>query len=336
MRFCRARGFTLIELMIAIAISLIILLAVSQVYLASNDTQRSQTDATRLNENGRFALALVSDELRKAGLHNIWAPGVAKPEWGFCNSTTLANNSGPAFVGCNDQGDPYGATPYANFNPRGATTAGNPMPSMTCNGPQNGAKENGSDVLRVRYYGENVAPTQQLSTGAVLDCFGNAVPTGSLVTETLFIGTDTNTKEPALFCHSTNSSNTDPQPLVEGVESMQLLYGEDTDMDGTADRYVPWHKLLNPDHVVSITASFVLRSPNSVAIMPTNAAINMFGATYASIAEANGDKGSTFAPSTTLYPAAAGSPPVNRRLRGLVTTEVVIKNHGTVKNSNCE
>lgn len=313
------RGFTLIELMIAIAISLILLLAISQVYLASNDTQRAQTDASRLNETGRFALALISTEVRKAGLRNIWQAGSSANK--FCATTPA--RGGSAFVGCNDQGDPLGSTPYSALDPAAATTLGATPPTMTCGGTGdgNGKVSNGSDVLRVRYRGDD-----STTGAAVLDCLGNTVARDLLVEDTLYVASDATTGEPALYCRTTNGNTA--LPLVVGVESMQLLYGEDTDTDGTANRYVPWHLISNPDNVVSVVASFVVRSPNAVANADSSATpFDLFGSTYAGVRTSNLDSGARFTPSSTLYPAASGAPATNLRLRAMLSTEIAIKNY---------
>ena len=59
----RDSGFTLIELLISMTIGLLIALVVTQAYLSSLTTQRSQTDQTRLNESARFAFDLIGGRL---------------------------------------------------------------------------------------------------------------------------------------------------------------------------------------------------------------------------------------------------------------------------------
>ena len=126
----------------------------------------------------------------------------------------------------------------------------------------NGGITNGSDVLRVRYYGEDTN-----TTAGTVDCQGNAVARDQLVEETFYLNTDTTSGEPALYCRSSISGT--GVVLVAGVESLQFLYGVDTDNNGTVDRYVPWHLVTTPtdlrDGVLSIHASLVVRSPNAVA-----------------------------------------------------------------------
>jgi type IV pilus assembly protein PilW len=63
----RSRGFTIIEFMIAITLSLLVLAALTGAFVANS---RSRTEIERANqqmENGRFALQLLSDDLQLAG-----------------------------------------------------------------------------------------------------------------------------------------------------------------------------------------------------------------------------------------------------------------------------
>ncbi|WP_054341852.1 PilW family protein [Neptunomonas antarctica] len=60
-------GFSLIELMIALVLGLIIVGAVINAFLAMSQTYKVQDALSRAQESGRFALELVSQELRMAG-----------------------------------------------------------------------------------------------------------------------------------------------------------------------------------------------------------------------------------------------------------------------------
>jgi type IV pilus assembly protein PilW len=61
------RGFTIIELLVALTVGLILLLALSQIYVA-NSMNRTEIDrSSRMIENGTFAIDRMADDLRKAG-----------------------------------------------------------------------------------------------------------------------------------------------------------------------------------------------------------------------------------------------------------------------------
>jgi prepilin-type N-terminal cleavage/methylation domain-containing protein len=63
----RSRGFTLIELMIAMAISLLILLALVGLFVSSSRSNREMAKANSAIENGRFAIQLLQQDLVHAG-----------------------------------------------------------------------------------------------------------------------------------------------------------------------------------------------------------------------------------------------------------------------------
>lgn len=230
----REKGFTLIEIFVAMIIAMIILGVVSESYLSGLATQRLESEALRVQESGRFAMDLISRSVRRAGFRNTYAPGATTAQE-FCSTTT------PPRAHIEGVDDP--ATPVS--------IQGTPTVVI-----------NSSDVLTLRGYGEdNAAGT---ADGSVIDCLGNSISRGELVEETLYVAHDaSNGNEPALFCRSSKES--DPQPLVAGVESMQVLYGEDTDNDGVINRYVPFDSLTasgGVDNVFSVMVSIVVRSAN--------------------------------------------------------------------------
>jgi len=63
----RASGFTLVELMVSITLGLIILAAVSTVFVNSKRTYSTQDRLARLQENARFAMQFLVRDIRMAG-----------------------------------------------------------------------------------------------------------------------------------------------------------------------------------------------------------------------------------------------------------------------------
>jgi type IV pilus assembly protein PilW len=60
-------GFSLVELMIAMTLGLLVVGALTQVYLGGRDVNRIISHAATLNENGRFAMEFFSRDIRLAG-----------------------------------------------------------------------------------------------------------------------------------------------------------------------------------------------------------------------------------------------------------------------------
>ena len=127
----REKGFSLIELLVALAIGLLVTLVVMQAYLSGLGTQRAQTDLGRAQESSRFAFDLLARSLRKAGYRNPKAQGTA-----FCpgpNVRLVASN------------DPSAIT-SATFG-------------------TNATIVNNSDAILVRYYGEGIPAHGQHDAG---------------------------------------------------------------------------------------------------------------------------------------------------------------------------
>ena len=60
-------GFSLVELMVAVAISVFLLLGISYIYVGSKQTFRNQEALARMQENARLAFEYLSQDLRMAG-----------------------------------------------------------------------------------------------------------------------------------------------------------------------------------------------------------------------------------------------------------------------------
>jgi type IV pilus assembly protein PilW len=291
-------GITITDLMVGCALGMVLTLAIARVYLSSVSVQQTQDDVTRLDESARYTFDLFARELRKAGYRNTWTSNTSEISE-FCadeGAVPLA-----AFAGLND---PSGITPSS------ADMAGGAV-----------AIANSSDAIRVRYYGD-----QAIGPDTVADCQGYAVAPGTLVQDTLYVAPDPNNgNEPALWCHTDNpvpATATHPGslPLVAGVESLQILYGEDTDSDGIINRYVPWQMVSRVHKVSALKLSAVVRGSGSIALGGGTATFRHFGPTYP--AASNDDSGAVF------------TPQVKGRLRMLFATEIAVRNFGYCSGDN--
>ncbi|EJM07142.1 MULTISPECIES: PilW family protein [unclassified Pseudomonas] len=64
----RNRGFGLIELLIALALGLIVVLGVVQIFIAAKNTYVSQNTAAAMQEDARFVLSKMIQEIRMVGM----------------------------------------------------------------------------------------------------------------------------------------------------------------------------------------------------------------------------------------------------------------------------
>jgi type IV pilus assembly protein PilW len=62
------RGFGLIELLIALALGLVVMLGVVQIFIAAKNTYASQNSAAAMQEDARFVLSKMIQEIRMVGM----------------------------------------------------------------------------------------------------------------------------------------------------------------------------------------------------------------------------------------------------------------------------
>ena len=66
-------GFGLIELMVALALGLLVLLGLTQVFLSARDTYASQRSSALLQEDARYVLSKMAQEIRMVGMFGCLA-----------------------------------------------------------------------------------------------------------------------------------------------------------------------------------------------------------------------------------------------------------------------
>lgn len=71
----RARGFSLLELLLALAMGLVLILGGSQVVINSTTTHASQQASMLLQDDARFVLGKMSQDIRQAGMFGCLAAG---------------------------------------------------------------------------------------------------------------------------------------------------------------------------------------------------------------------------------------------------------------------
>jgi len=77
----RQRAFTLIELMIAMTVGLVILLALTTLFMNTSRTNREMARTNSLIENGRFAIQLIENDLVHAGFWGEHVPQFDNLTW---------------------------------------------------------------------------------------------------------------------------------------------------------------------------------------------------------------------------------------------------------------
>jgi type IV pilus assembly protein PilW len=109
-----------------------------------------------------------------------------------------------------------------------------------CGSDTTTACRNGSDILAVRFQGMSAASSATLGDGSMLSCGGSAeaAPLNAKLEErsisVFHLSKESTTGEASLSCATYRNGWKQSTPLVEGVESFQVLYGTDAVEPGLA------------------------------------------------------------------------------------------------------
>ena len=297
-RLKNQKGFSLIELMIALVIGLILIAGVLQVFVGSTVTYSMQSGLSKIQENGRFAMSFLSRDLRQAGYLGCTSNST------FANTIRDASAAIPSFlditdlVGGEDNVDGSG-TPLAgtdvvevrfadtnggcdidSHNENSATVQctenhdfvkGEVLIVTDCSHTavfqQSNVNNNGTVSVVVHNTGAGTSNCTK-GLGAPVQCTTLGTPyqfnNGSVLRMNAyryFIATNT-LGEPALHREAivAGTTGTSDSELVEGIEDMQVLYGEDTSGDGTANYYVPFDEVNDADDIISMRVSLLVQS----------------------------------------------------------------------------
>jgi len=264
-------GLTLIEIMVALVVSLILIAGVIQIFVGTKQTYRFQDSLARVQENGRFALETINRDSRLAG-------------YAGCTSliSVMPNILVPPPVEYSRDNYVVGLT----------AAAGNPF----------GARV-GTDVVTLRMLAPDIVRLSQDMTGAgdvvtiadnitdlavgevlgIADCndmdifsaTGVAgggpvtITPNAFLTKAYLEGTIlTRFREVSYFVAPgagagfalwRRDRNGDTE-LVEGVEDMWIRYGVDTNNDGTPNVYLEAAAVANWGRVRSLRISLLLVS----------------------------------------------------------------------------
>jgi type IV pilus assembly protein PilW len=229
-------GFSLIELLVSMAIGLVIMVAVMSAYLGSAGAGRMAEAQSRMNEDGQTALGILAQHIRMSG-NNPDQPN-------------RVDSINPALTSVRNP--VYGVTSHvlsgtattSNFSIRGCDgtftdiTSALALDNLTCVA---GGTSTVADSIAVSYEADrfNTIPT---NAGRPTDCLGRATPIVTAALPTIVAGTSTMANvtytvadnrfyiatpgEPApksLYCKGNGDAN--PQPLVENIDTMQFQYG---------------------------------------------------------------------------------------------------------------
>lgn len=309
-------GLTLVELMVAMVISLLLLAGVGTIFLANKESFRLQESLARIQEAGRYSVQAIARDIRRAGyrgcdsgsdhdptntLNNpgTWDAAFDKALVGY--DADPANWSSPPAPTAFKQafsGSPLSQSDVIMINfvePLGLTVTKHPSNSADIQVESGGSVAKG-DVLMVTdcraaaiFQVTNVQVVSPSITNIVHKTGAVAGVSPGNATEDLgkkFVGGEVMRLvnrvyyvaqgaggQPSLFRSDNGGAG---QELVEGVEGLELQYGEDTDQDGAPNVYRTATDVTNWADVVAVRVRLVTRSARD-RILSTNTAFSYNG-----------------------------------------------------------
>lgn len=247
-------GFTLVELMVASAIGLIILVALGVVFLSSIRSRNEIELASQQIENGSYAVEMLVSDLRNAGYFAELDPSVlvtpaVMPD--VC-ATTSANlkTALPLHV----QGyDGSASVPTCLSDVRNGTDILVVRRASTC--VAGVANCDASSVAGTYFQASLCNSATELASSSSSDFYALSTDTTSLNrhkkdcttlanisryrTNIYFVANNDNSGDgiPTLKRAELGAGGFTIVPLVEGIENLQIEYGIDTNVDGAPDAF---------------------------------------------------------------------------------------------------
>ena len=282
------QGITLIELMIALVIGLLATSAMLKVYVDSSRLYRFNEGLARIQENGRFGLEFIRRDARMAGF------------WGCNHEATLKNlirNDAPDHPSYELSGitseNGSGSNESDSITFSGAGRSVDTLRSSMGRTKHNlkvtsgeGIKTRDALLISDCIKADIFVVTGITGSGGNTNLkhkHRNTNNTSKHLSKKYAAGSSLYSVQQTTFCIAPGADPAqlslrrlvnqedgetcpaDGDELVEGIQNMQILMGEDTDtdFDGSVNRYVPpGTSDLNMDRVVSVRISLLAVSPN--------------------------------------------------------------------------
>ncbi|MBV1882911.1 MAG: PilW family protein [Pseudomonadales bacterium] len=235
------RGFSLVELLVALLLGSLIAAAGIQLLLTSSQTYRLQNGTSEVQEGGRFSIEYMIRDIRLAGHGMGGAAGGGECGWSeFVTDTggkqsPIRLGSAPAVVSQNDVVDSWSG--------------------------------NESDVLVVH----RCAVTEDDTS-----CLGDSLN----INQSTLIISEYYVNDRNLYCRDRTGGASTVGKLVTGVESFQVLYGVRGASDYHISTYTTVDDLPADSSVVAIQLGLLLTTDEYDSVVSTGTVIPSVGKSY--------------------------------------------------------
>jgi type IV pilus assembly protein PilW len=316
MKHCKnSHGFSLVELMVAMALSLVLLAGVLGVLYSSKVTYSENERLARLQESARAAVEMILRDMRSGGFQGCGRP--LDPEKDFDNNlfdpTALTHNYAQPLSGYEGSGGTFapalpaaiasastasdvvvirGVRPgVASFrtttamddgdasvviaNPNGVTIpAGTPLLISNCEITTVFAATGAATVGTTTTIAHAAGTVGVANEGQNIGAFLTGAQVSPLNTIIYYVRQDAG-RPPSLWRIIDDGA---PVELIQGIERLEVAYGEDTSGDGLADRYVAANAAgLNWNRITSASISVLVRSVQEYGQAQASRTFNMLG-----------------------------------------------------------
>lgn len=239
-------GMSLVELMVALLISLFLSAGILTMFSMSSSNVTTTSQFNQLQENGRIALTIMERDISQLGFMGDLTGTDFVVGVNTTVDSPLAAADDCIGAGLNNASLPNNEP--AHFRRLWGYENGVSAQSLAC---LTGVKDR-TDVIQIkRFIGPSVAAGTSTgyyvsSTASQAIFFNNAVPSANLLNARIweyqhhvyYIDEANNIPMLNRKTLSATGMKNDEQ-LVEGVENIRFLYGFDNDGDSTPDRYIP-------------------------------------------------------------------------------------------------
>jgi type IV pilus assembly protein PilW len=292
----RQRGFTIVELMVAVFLMLLVTIATVALYTVNSQSSKTVDAVASLDDSARFIFEIMGRAIQTAGYREV-----------VRTRADVTDYSSEIFSGCVTTNEPC---PLLGFD-NSIVTAGN-------FGSAGSGLFNLSDSLAIRFAGSG--QPSGAANGSTTDCQGAgttapdytsgvaATARDEMISMSFFISTATAavSTEPELYCRSGVVNNS----IASGVETLQFLYAIDIDGDSVPNRWVRGTDIINWTQVRAVRVGFVLRGEPGSAQSISTAPLYPLGQEF----------------SQALGGDAVYTPPADNRLRKVFTATFFMRN----------
>lgn len=312
------KGFSLVELMIAIVLGLLILGAILGVFAGTSQTFRTQEAMSQVQESGRFAIEILTRDIRQTGFRGACLPGTSMNNLLAFDATDedevrIFDFNSSAIEGWHQSAGPHAnlMTDYlpgtdtllikkvANMDvkPNGNTPAN--AGNINLSGPsgisreqivvisdaescdifQNTANDNATTVARGS--AGNMTPGNVNPSNDLSRSYDESAQLFRFETRLYYIGgSDATPGQNALRRIDFGLGDANDQEIITGVADFRVRYGVDTNSNGRINSYQTASNVSNWDNVLAVRLYLITNSPTAENVVDAPQTLTIDGGVW--------------------------------------------------------